>query len=142
TNSLVLAVPADNPAQVTGLHDLGRPELQVVLCAPQVPCGALTVAATTAASVDVAPDSLEPNVRAVLQRLELGEADVGLVYRTDVAGHAVEVVDVEALDDLVAEYHFVDLTGRDSPTDSSRFVDLLLGPTGQRILTAHGFGVP
>ena len=67
TNTLEIAVPPGNPGGVRGLADLADPDLRVALCAPQVPCGAGAEQVLRAAGVTAAPDTLESDVKAVLQ---------------------------------------------------------------------------
>ncbi|MGI9196331.1 MAG: molybdate ABC transporter substrate-binding protein, partial [Candidatus Nanopelagicales bacterium] len=81
-NSLEIAVPPGNPAGVTGLADLTR--VKVVVCEEQVPCGVAAQKLFDANSLTVRPVSLEPDVRAVLAKVEADEADAGIVYVTDV----------------------------------------------------------
>ena len=137
TNSLGLAVPAGNPGSVSGLADLARPDLRIVLCAPEVPCGVLAREVTTTAGIDAAVDSYESSVRAVRSRLELDEADAGLIYTTDFTG-GVEAVPVEGLAELVTTYHLVVVDADDA--DAENLVDLMTGPVGREILADLGFG--
>jgi molybdate transport system substrate-binding protein len=139
SNSLVLAVPDGNPGGVTGLEDLGRGDLRVVMCAEEVPCG--QVAAQLVADHGVSPsvDSFESSVRSVRALLALGEADVGLIYATDVTD-AVEVVPDDRVGTVEAVYFQVALE-RDDPSATS-FTDFVTGDTGQAILHDLGFGPP
>lgn len=93
-NRLAILVEAGNPKSITGIGDLARRDLKVVLCAEQVPCGALARDALDTAGVSVQPASLEENVKGVVAKVSLGEADAGVAYETDgkAAGAAVEVV--------------------------------------------------
>lgn len=142
TNRLLLAVPAGNPAGVTGLADLARPELLVGLCASEAPCGALADAVLARARVEAAPDTREPDVRAVLTKLGTGELDAGLVYATDVraADGDVEGIDLPAELPATTSYPIAALAG--SGPAATGLVDFVLGPRGREILRAHGFGVP
>lgn len=90
-NELVVAVPAGNPGGVTSIADLAQPDLRVAICAREVPCGqALGEQYDT-----LAPDSVEPTVRSVLTKIDRGEVDAGIVYRTDAATLAgVEIIDI------------------------------------------------
>lgn len=85
-NHVVLAVPSGNPADVTGLDDLGREELRVGLCEPEVPCGAAADVLLDAADVAPSVDARDGGSRALSARLSDNELDAGIVYRTDVAG--------------------------------------------------------
>src|SRR4051794_20696132 len=86
SNTLEIAVPSSNPAHVTSLNDLTKSSTKVVLCAPQVPCGAAAVKVEQAAGIHIKPVSEEQAVTDVLTKVESGEGDAGLVYVTDVKG--------------------------------------------------------
>ncbi|MFC5381054.1 molybdate ABC transporter substrate-binding protein [Aquipuribacter nitratireducens] len=143
-NELVLAVPAGNPGEVSGVDDLARDDLVVALCAAQVPCGAAAEQVLTAAGVRAAPDTLEQDVRGVLTRLELGEVDAGLVYRTDAlaAGDAVEVVPVPGAAAAANEYQALALTSAADAGLAAAFVDHLRAPAARDALAEAGFVVP
>lgn len=143
-NELQIAVPAGNPAGVTGLPDLARRELAVAVCAPQVPCGAAAEDLFAAAGVTAAPDTLEEDVRAALTKVELGEVDAALVYATDVvaAGDAVEGIDVPAAGRAVTEYPIAVLAEAPNPQAAAAFVELVRSAEGQRALADAGFGTP
>jgi molybdate transport system substrate-binding protein len=140
-NRLVLAVEPGNPHGVTGLADLGRDDLVVILAAPEVPAGAYAAAALARAGVTAAPASLEQNVRAVAAKIALGEADVGVVYTTDLAANEgrVEGVSIPEAANVVAEYPIVVVDEGDAAAD---FVEFVLGEAGRGILVDHGFEVP
>ncbi|MCM0640478.1 molybdate ABC transporter substrate-binding protein [Cellulomonas wangsupingiae] len=144
TNRLQLAVPAGNPGGVTSVADLADPDLTVALCAPEVPCGDVTADVLQLAGVVAAPDTLEQDVRAVLTRLLLDEADAGLVYRTDVraAAGAVEGVDLPAHAQGTTDYPALVLPEAPHPRAAAAFVALLQGDAGRQALTDAGFGVP
>ena len=141
---LQVVVPAGNPGRVSGLADLADPKLRVALCAPQVPCGAAARNAFARAGVTPAPDTLEQDVRAVLTKVRLGEADAGLVYRTDVlaAGDAVEGIDVPEQDQVTTDYPIVVLSDAPNPVAAQAFVDLVLSNEGRKVLQDAGFEVP
>ena len=143
-NVLQLAVPAGNPAGVTGLADLAREELAVALCAPQVPCGAAAEDVLAAAGVTAAPDTLEEDVRAALTKVELGEVDAALVYTTDVtaAGAAVEGIDVPEAEQAVNDYPVAVLADAPNPEAAAAFVELVRSEEGQQALADAGFRVP
>jgi molybdate transport system substrate-binding protein len=141
TNTLVLAVPAGNPAGIASLADL--PGRTVVLCAPEVPCGAASAALLENAGVTVTPASLEQNVTAVLTKVGAGEADAGLVYATDVIGDdAVDPIVPEGAEEVVNRYPIAALTGADAPEAADAFVAFVLSDAGQAILRDFGFGAP
>ena len=139
TNTLVIAVPKGNPANVTGLEDLAN--VTTVLCAPEVPCGGASETLLGNAGVQVTPASLEQNVTAVLQKVSAGEADAGLVYRTDVAGDdTVESIQPEGADTVVNKYPIAALTDSKNAKAAQAFVDFVLSAEGQAVLADHGFG--
>lgn len=141
TNTLVIVVPADNPAGVTGIVDLA--DVSTVLCAPEVPCGAASIRLLEAAGVSVTAASLEQNVTAVLTKVALGEADAGVVYRTDISREpAVTAVDAEGADQIVNRYPITVLPEAEDDDAAQRFVDFVLGDRGQQILQSFGFGSP
>lgn len=143
TNTLVLVVPAGNPGGVEGLDDLADPDLSVVLCAPEVPCGAASERLLERAGVTAAVDSAEQNVTAVLTKVATGEADAGLVYVTDAATTGdVESVATEGADDVVNTYPLVALDDAANPDAAAAFVDFVRGEEGLAVLAELGFGAP
>lgn len=143
-NVLEIAVPPDNPANVTGLVDLEDPAVTVALCQPDVPCGALAATVLRAAGVAVEPITLEADVKAVLTKVRLGEVDAGLVYATDVlaAGDEVTGIDVPADVNASTRYPIATISGSRSPGLAQAFVDYVLSADGAAALTAAGFRVP
>jgi molybdate transport system substrate-binding protein len=143
SNTLVIAVPAANPAGVSSIDDLADPEKTVVLCAPQVPCGAAAQTLLRRAGVEVTPASSEQNVTAVLTKVAAGEADAGLVYATDVLGQdAVAAIVPAGAADVVNTYPIVALADAPNPAAAAAFVAFVRGDEGQEILAARGFGAP
>jgi molybdate transport system substrate-binding protein len=144
TNTLTIAVPAGNPAGVEGLEDLGDDALDVVVCAPQVPCGAAAATVATRAGVNIRPVSEESNVVDVLSKVASGEADAGLVYVTDIASADgdVDAVDIPAARTAVNRYPMAVVEGSERAELARDFVDFVLGARGQAILRESGFGEP
>ena len=144
TNRLQIVVPAGNPAGVEGLDDFADPDLLIGLCAEEVPCGHLGREALEQAGVTPSPDTDEPDVRALLTKVEAGELDAGLVYVTDVvvAGHAVEGIDLPAEVDVVASYPIAATTRSEHPDRARAFIEFVLGAEGQAILERSGFERP
>ena len=143
TNTLTLVVPAGDPGGVEGLDDLADPDLTVVLCAAEVPCGAASATLLSNAGVRASVDSFEQNVTAVLTKVATGEADAGLVYVTDAATTgAVEAIEVDGGEDVVNRYPIVALEDAANPRAADAFVRFVLGDEGRAVLSAHGFGAP
>ncbi|MBK6762072.1 MAG: molybdate ABC transporter substrate-binding protein [Micrococcales bacterium] len=144
TNSMEIAVPPGNPAGVTSFASLADPGTTVVVCAPQVPCGAATVTVEENTGVDLAPVSEENSVADVLGKVSSGEADAGVVYVTDVqaAGAAVEGVEIPASDNAVNIYPIGVLEASTNATLAEAFQAHVLSPQGQKVLTDAGFGTP
>jgi molybdate transport system substrate-binding protein len=142
TNTLTIAVPPGNPAGITGLPDLADPAATVVLCAVEVPCGAAARTLLERAGVEVSAASSEQNVGAVVAKVAAGEADAGIVYRTDIARGGVEAVPAEGAADVVSRYAIGALRDARSPEAAESFVRFVQGESGQRILREHGFGAP
>lgn len=138
TNHLTIAVPRGNPAKITGVADLTRPGVTVVVCAPQVPCGS----ATRKVAPGLSPASEEQDVKAVLTKVAAGEADAGLVYVTDTRSGKVERVDFPEAAAVVNKYPIALTKQAPNPALARRFVDLVLSPTGQNELARAGFGKP
>ena len=143
-NTLRIATPPDNPGKIATLADLAGPGLAVVLCAPEVPCGAASAKLLDAAGVSVTPASEEQNVKAVLTKVTAGEADAGLVYATDVAaaGDAVHAITPEGADQVVNSYPVAALTGAENKAAADAFVAYVLSAPGQEILAGFGFEGP
>ena len=144
TNTLEIAVPPDNPAGVQGFPDLAKPGLNLVTCAPEVPCGAAARQAAERAGVTLSPVSEEQSVTDVLGKVTSGEADAGLVYVTDVlaAGDDVEGIEIPESDPVVTTYPIAPVDGSDEPDLAQEWIDFVLGDTGQSTLADFGFGQP
>ncbi|QYC41525.1 Molybdate-binding periplasmic protein precursor [Nonomuraea coxensis DSM 45129] len=143
-NKLQIAVPKDNPAGVDELKDLTDAKVKVALCAEQVPCGAAAVKALDAAGLKVTPVTLEQDVKATLTKVELGEVDAALVYRTDVIAAAGKVTGIEfpEADQAVNDYPIAALAKAPAGGLAGAFVDLVLSRQGRDVLTRAGFEAP
>lgn len=143
-NRLQIAVPSGNPAGVTGVSDFADEELLLGLCAETVPCGDLAREVLAAAGVEPAVDTNEPDVRALLTKIEAGELDAGITYETDVASTAgaVEGVDIPDEYNVVADYPITVLAGAANSDDAAAFVDFVLSDDGREILDEYGFASP
>jgi molybdate transport system substrate-binding protein len=144
TNRLCLVVAKGNPRRITGLADLARADLAVLLCGPEVPAGRYAREALAKAGVTAVSRSDEPSVKAVVAKVGLGEADVGIVYATDAAaaqGRLAEVA-IPAEHNVVASYPIVALTRGAAPATGAAFVAFVGSPAGRAVLARHGFGAP
>src|SRR5262245_55318576 len=95
TNKLEIAVPKGNPAKVKGLDAFGMEQLRIGLCAEEVPCGQFGRQALQKAGVTPKPDTNEPDVRALLTKVQTGDLDAGLGYVTDVMASGTAVAGLE-----------------------------------------------
>jgi molybdate transport system substrate-binding protein len=144
TNLLQIAVPAGNPAGVAGLDDFARDELLIGLCAEDVPCGQFAREALSLAGVAPEIDTNEPDVRALLTKVEAGELDAGITYVTDVlsTGGTVDGVDIPDDQNVIAEYPIAVLASAPNPSAAEAFVEFVLSEEGQAILGEYGFASP
>lgn len=143
-NRLTIATAKGNPEKIGGLKDLSRSGLKVVLAAPEVPVGRYSQKILDGAGVKVRPVSQEPNVRAVLSKVELGEADAGLVYVTDATAARGKVTTVAVPDaqNAVASYPAAVLDDSEHGEEASDFVKWLASPKAQKLLRDAGFQAP
>ena len=142
-NRLEIVVGAGNPKHITGLSNLAQSGLIVVLCAPAVPCGRYAAQALQKAGMTVKPASQETDVKAVVSKVALGEADAGIVYVTDVkaAGSGVQGVEIPLSLNVVADYPVAILKDSQNAPLAKAFVSYLLG-AGQPTLARYGFTGP
>ncbi|GHB53727.1 molybdate-binding protein [Streptomyces cirratus] len=143
-NRLVIAAGKGNPFKIDELRDLADGKIKVVLAAPEVPVGRYSKQILDAQKIEVKPVSQEPNVRAVLSKVELGEADAGLVYKTDSAKSGDKVVSVDIPDDqnAVASYPAATIKQSGNGEAAAAFVAWLSTPEAQKILQDAGFQQP
>lgn len=141
-NRLVIVTGEGNPEKVGSLADLADPALHVVLAAPEVPVGRYGKQILDAQGIDVKPVSQEPNVRAVLSKVALGEADAGLVYRTDAVTGEVDAIDIPDAQNAIASYPAAALKSSGNSKAAASFVSWLSTPGAQEILRAAGFQKP
>ena len=144
TNMLEIAVPPGNPAGIQTFADLAAPGVKLVVCAPEVPCGAATVKAEEATGVTLTPVSEESSVTDVLGKVTSGEADAGLVYVTDVkaAGDAVDGIPFDGSAEAVNTYPIATLVDSAAPDVAQAFLDFVTSKAGLAVLAAAGFGRP
>jgi molybdate transport system substrate-binding protein len=141
SNVLEIAVPPDNPAGIASLADLARPGVKVALCARDVPCGAAAEKLLGADNITVTPVTLESDVKAALAKVQLGEVDAALVYRTDVqaAGAKVRGIEVPDAGKAVNTYPIVALAHAKNPSAAAAFVAYVLSDDGREALEDAGF---
>jgi molybdate transport system substrate-binding protein len=144
SNLLQIVVEKGNPKGVKGLDDLAGPDLKVVLAAPDVPAGKYAAEALNKAKVTVKPVSQEDNVKAVVTKVSLGEADAGIVYVTDVTagGDKVEGVDIPQDQNVTATYPIATVKAGKAQDKAQAFMDLVLSDQGQQVLKKYGFLPP
>ena len=153
-NQLAIVVPSDNPAGIDGPEDLAQEDLRLVLAAPEVPAGryareaiclmgeeTATYGEGFVAAVAGNVVSEEEDVRDVLTRVRLGEADAGIVYDSDAeaAGDEVEVIEIPDEVNVVATYPIAAVAGGDAGL-AAAFIAYVLSPEGQETLEGFGFG--
>ena len=139
-NRLEIVVSRGNPKEVAGLADFGRLRV-VALAAPSVPAGRYAAEAFARAGLSVPAASQEPDVRAVLTKVELGEADAGVVYVTDAlaAGDRVTRVAIPSEHNVVASYLVATARRSRQGSEAAAFVAAVRSPSGQRALGRFGF---
>jgi len=144
SNTLTIAVAPGNPKKIASFKDLTQQGLNVVVCAPQVPCGSATQKVEQATGVTLNPDSEESSVSDVLNKVTTGQADAGLVYVTDAkgAGDKVAAVAFPEAAGAVNTYPIAVLKSSKNSELARKFVDLVTGESGQKVLDAAGFAKP
>jgi molybdate transport system substrate-binding protein len=143
-NQLVIAVTKGNPTGIRTLADLAEPDVKVALCAEQVPCGAAAKKALAAGAVELTPVTLEQDVKGALTKVQLGEVDAALVYRTDAkaASTKVDGIEFDESAEAINDYPIVVLEDALNQAGGKAFVDLVLSDEGGAVLTEAGFQAP
>ena len=142
TNVLTLIVPKGNPKKITGL-DSSLDGANLVICAPEVPCGEATKKLAAAQGVTLNPVSEEQKVTDVRGKVESGEADAGIVYTTDAAAAKDKADKIDIPDGGVVNHYPIAQTAKpENPAGAQAFIDAVTGKAGQEILAKHGFGKP
>jgi len=152
TNKLVVILPKDNPGNVTTLQDLARSDLKLIICDSTVPAGKYArqildnMAKDPAFGADFKTKVLanvvsnENDVKLVVTKVQLGEADAGLVYISDsVSAPELKTIEIPANYNVVAKYPIAALTGALQPGLASDFIAYVLSADGQAILKKWGF---
>jgi molybdate transport system substrate-binding protein len=156
-NRLVVVYPKDNPGKLAALKDLANPGLKIVFANKSVPVGGYSLTFLAKASklpeytAEFSPTvlenvvSYEENVKAVLSKIRLGEADAGIVYTTDAAtvkDSSIGTLDIPDNLNTIATYPIAAIKNSQNAELAKKFVDYLLGPDGQHILIEYGFISP
>ena len=142
TNVLTLIVPKGNPKKITGL-DSSLDGANLVICAPEVPCGEATKKLADAQGITLNPASEEQKVTDVRGKVESGEADAGIVYTTDAAAAKDKTDKIDIPDGGVVNHYPIAPTAKpENPAGAQAFIDAVTGKAGQEILAKHGFGKP
>ncbi|MGZ4483047.1 MAG: molybdate ABC transporter substrate-binding protein [Nocardioidaceae bacterium] len=144
SNTLVLVVPKSNPAHIKTFSDITRPGVSYVMCVVSAPCGALTHTLLAANHVTAKPKSLEVDVKSVLSKVQLSEADAGFVYASDAktAAGTVDPVTIPKTGQYVNEYPIAPLKHAQDAALAKDWVSLVLSAQGQKVLQNAGFGKP
>ena len=140
TNTLTLITTPGNPAGITGL-DSSLDGVKLVICAPEVPCGKLTKTLTEKLGVTLHPVSEEQAVTDVRGKVSSGQADAGIVYKSDALaeGDAVDTVDIQGADEAVNEYPIALVSTSTKKDYGQKWIDLVLSEEGQALLSEAGF---
>jgi molybdate transport system substrate-binding protein len=144
TNTGEILVESGNPDHINSVKDLANSKLKVVVCAPEVPCGAVADEIFKNAGVTVKPVSEEQNVGGVVTKVTLGEADAGIVYVTDAKENASKSdgVPIPADQNATTEYPITEIKGAANAKAAAAFISYVLGPAGQQVLASFGFMPP
>jgi molybdate transport system substrate-binding protein len=142
SNTMAVVTPPDNPAGVKNLADLA--DTDFVLCDPSVPCGAVADEILANAGINAKPVSLEDKVTSVLSKVELGEADAGMVYVSDAqgAGDKVQTIDIPDDVNVVTPYFISAVKDSDNAELAQEWIDLVISQAGLGVLEDAGFGPP
>ena len=151
-NTLLIIVPIDNPRQAASFADLAKPGLKLTLAGSQVPVGHYSREALQAAQADHGTDfaaqvlrnlvSEETSVKQVLVKVQIGEADAGIVYASDISEKVLQDVSpipIPAAYNRLASYSIAATRAARNPSGAAAFIRFVLSPAGQAILKAHGF---
>ncbi|HVS07168.1 MAG TPA: molybdate ABC transporter substrate-binding protein [Candidatus Dormibacteraeota bacterium] len=140
-NQLEIVVAPGNPKGITGLADLAKAGVIYISEAATVPAGKYSLQALAKAGVTAKPKSLETDVKSVVSKIELGVADAGIVYTTDVtaAGSKVQGVRIPDTYNVIATYPIAAVKGTKSPDVANAFIAYVRSAKGQSTLQSFGF---
>ncbi|MDK4285578.1 molybdate ABC transporter substrate-binding protein [Corynebacterium pseudodiphtheriticum] len=139
-NTLVMVVPADNPANINSIEDLNE-DTTLVLCDPSVPCGNLTEQLAAENNLELHPSSLEHSVTDTLGKVTSGQADAAWVYKTDAiaAGDKVEVIEIPNSENFVNDYPAAVLKNATNAEAAQAVLELLHGEAMRSVWENAGF---
>jgi molybdate transport system substrate-binding protein len=143
-NTMEVAVPPNNPGHVTSVNDLAKSSVKVALCQPQVPCGVVAAEVFKNAGITVKPVTLETDVDSVVTQVETGNVDAGMVYVTNVLSEGTKLkgITIPANVNASTLYPIATIKSSKHASIAKEFVDYVLSPAGQQVLTAAGFLKP
>jgi molybdate transport system substrate-binding protein len=144
TNTMTLVVPKDNPGKITKFSDINQPGSSYVTCVDTAPCGSLAKTLLAANHITAKPKSQEVDVKSVLGKVELGEADAGMVYDSDAKASAAKTnpVQIPKTEKYINDYPIVAVKGSKNAALAKDWNKLVLSQQGQKVLTDAGFGSP
>ena len=144
TNLMTIIVPVGNPADVSGVDDLGDPDLYLALCVPEAPCGLDAQRVLAAAGVTANPAGVAETTAELVVLVENGTADAAIVYATDMtASGDADVVEIPPDLNVLAQYSATVVTTSANVPTAQAFIDFVAGPAGQEILQQqYNFGPP
>ena len=153
-NQLMIILPGDNPGNIAGVRDLIKPGLRLILADKSTPVGLYSQKMLERANQQIGFGedykekvldnvvSYEENVRAVLTKITLGEADAGIVYVSDAAGaqgEDIRMIPIPEEINVTASYYIAPLRDSSEKDLGLDFIALVLSPEGQDILNGYGF---
>jgi molybdate transport system substrate-binding protein len=153
SNKLVIILPADNPAGIDSLEDLATSGIKIVLAAEEVPVGRYAREALDLMNASYGTDfkdkvlanvvSNEDNVKQVVAKVQLGEADAGIVYTSDaVAAPELQTIEIPSEFNVIAKYPIAPLIESTNSELANAFIAYVLSDEGQAILQKWGFASP
>jgi molybdate transport system substrate-binding protein len=143
-NTMEVAVPPNNPAKVTSVKDLAKSSVKVAVCQAQVPCGVVAAEVFKNVGITVKPVTEATDVSSVVTEVETGNVDAGMVYVTNVKseGNKLKGIVIPASENASTLYPIATITSSKHEAIAKEFVDYVLSPAGQQVLTAAGFQKP
>ncbi len=143
SNAMTIVVPVGNPAHISSLADLAKPDVKVVLCAAESACGQHSTQLLDAAGLVVKPAQEAPNAGAAVDVVMSGAADAGIVFVSDVPlNGGAEAVPIRPSQNIDVHYVIADVASGPNDDVGQEFIDFVMSETGQSILAHNNFGPP